>query len=143
MTDGRSRFQSTRSPTSHDNAAQPCAGANPGWSSQFRFAVHVFFPRVPELWTLGIQTIMTHVSSRQVCFIALLSVVFATSLIHHVNHYRSRRWESLAPAFYVALGGLLLMSLIFHKRNSTLSRIGFAAVVIAWLWSYNMPALMQ
>ena len=29
------------------------ATANPGWRLQFRCAVHAFWSRVPELWTLG------------------------------------------------------------------------------------------
>ena len=28
------------------------AAANAGWRGQFRFAVHVFWSRVAELWTL-------------------------------------------------------------------------------------------
>ena len=30
-----------------------CAAGNAGWRLQFRFAVHVLWSRVPELWTLG------------------------------------------------------------------------------------------
>ena len=29
------------------------AAGNAGWLFQFRFAVHVIWSRVPELWTLG------------------------------------------------------------------------------------------
>ena len=29
------------------------AAGNAGWPFQFRFAVHVIWSRVPELWTLG------------------------------------------------------------------------------------------
>jgi hypothetical protein len=32
---------------------QPLAAGNAGWGSQFRFAVHAGWSRVPELWTLG------------------------------------------------------------------------------------------
>jgi hypothetical protein len=32
------------------------AAGNAGWRLQFRFAVHVILPRVPELWTLGCLT---------------------------------------------------------------------------------------
>ena len=39
----------------HDAAEQIAAG-NAGWRSQFRFAVHGFWSRVPELWTFGEET---------------------------------------------------------------------------------------
>jgi hypothetical protein len=32
---------------------QQIAAGHAGWPVQFRFAVHVIWSRVPELWTLG------------------------------------------------------------------------------------------
>ena len=37
----------------HEIVAYQIAAANAGWPAQFRFAVHVIWSRVPELWTLG------------------------------------------------------------------------------------------
>ena len=34
-------------------SVQPLASGNAGWPSQFRFAVHGFWSRVPELWSFG------------------------------------------------------------------------------------------
>jgi hypothetical protein len=31
----------------------PYPAGNAGWRSQFRFAVHAFWSRVPDLWTFG------------------------------------------------------------------------------------------
>jgi hypothetical protein len=33
--------------------AQQIAAGNAGWRLQFRFAVHDFWPRAPELWALA------------------------------------------------------------------------------------------
>ncbi len=38
-----------------DDAAQQIAPGNAGWPVQFRFAVHVIWSRVPELWTFGMS----------------------------------------------------------------------------------------
>ena len=35
--------------------AEQIAAGNAGWRSQFRFAVHAFWSRVPELWTLDVE----------------------------------------------------------------------------------------
>jgi len=40
--------------TTNDDTQQ-IAAANAGWRLQFRFAVHAFWSRVAELWTLGEQ----------------------------------------------------------------------------------------
>ena len=37
----------------YEPSVQQIAARNAGWPSQFRFAVHVIWSRVPELWTLG------------------------------------------------------------------------------------------
>jgi len=43
----------------HENEeAEQIAAGNAGWPSQFRFAVHVIWSRVPELWTLRASNYM-------------------------------------------------------------------------------------
>ena len=51
------------------NTYQIAAG-NAGWPFQFRFAVHILWSRVPELWTLGRYTFMKN------AIIILLSGIF-------------------------------------------------------------------
>lgn len=39
----------------HSGWVQQIAAGNAGWAVQFRFAVHVIWSRVPELWTLAVM----------------------------------------------------------------------------------------
>ena len=65
------------------------AAGNAGWRSQFRFAVHVLWSRVPELWTLAINNNLntkSRLNKRWIAY-AFIGAFFVLIVVVYLGRY--------------------------------------------------------
>ena len=115
-----------------DDAEQIAAG-NAGWRFQFRFAVHIIWSRVPELWTLdGIRRFMK----------LILAALVIGVLTWFVFYLFERRLVASERAVVLVPIALTILMIIWTAIVSPFSKYGdnwaivpalaLAPVVITW-----------
>jgi hypothetical protein len=111
------------------------AAGNAGWPVQFRFAVHGFLSRVPELWTLGILKFMKlypltpdawgAVAFRCLLFVSL-TLLLAQFWAETQTWYIRLQMQESPRLFTVLLGLVLFLSSVFVvRRHRFLGLFGF------------------